>query len=177
MKETESHVYFYDNYLSNFYNSPFTAPLTLTGTNFLFQNSEQYFMACKALKFEDYLILMNILNSPKPSTVKKLGKEIKNFDVNVWDSCKYNAMYRACYFKFFQNPTLRLKLLETTGKTLVEAALDDKVWGVGLSENDPLILDSLNYRGLNLLGKVLMNVRADLTNGRFDWYSENTVIY
>jgi len=50
-------------------------------------------------------------------------------------------------------------LLMTGSKILVEASPEDCIWGVGLEENDPLILDEANWKGQNLLGKALMKVR------------------
>lgn len=57
--------------------------------------------------------------------------------------------------------------LVATGTTeLVEASPFDKVWGVGLSADDPLIHDKRNWLGLNLLGKVLMQVRDKILRNR-----------
>jgi predicted NAD-dependent protein-ADP-ribosyltransferase YbiA (DUF1768 family) len=39
----------------------------------------------------------------------------------------------------------------------------DKIYGVGLSEDNDLILDEKNWRGQNLLGKTLMLIRAKLS--------------
>lgn len=53
------------------------------------------------------------------------------------------------------------KLLENSN--FVEASPYDKVWGVGLAEENPLILDEKNWRGENLLGKVLDKVKETLS--------------
>ena len=50
-------------------------------------------------------------------------------------------------------------LKDTNNRELVEASPLDKIWGVGLGENDPLILDSANWLGKNMLGYALMEVR------------------
>ena len=64
--------------------------------------------------------------------------------------------------KFTQASDLKKMLLDTNPKTLVEASPRDFVWGVGLSEDDPLILEPKNWLGPNLLGKTLMIVRGEL---------------
>lgn len=58
--------------------------------------------------------------------------------------------------KFSQNPELKEQLISTGDTLLVKASPYDKVWGIGLNEQDgkykPL-------RGENLLGNALMEVR------------------
>jgi len=64
--------------------------------------------------------------------------------------------------KFRQNPHLR-RLLDATGdKMIVEASPLDKIWGIGLGEKEALEKGEKGWRGLNLLGKALMQARAIL---------------
>jgi ribA/ribD-fused uncharacterized protein len=56
-------------------------------------------------------------------------------------------------------------LLNTGNGILVEAAPKDFRWGVGLKQNDPRITDPRQWKGTNLLGKALMDVRTGLRNG------------
>ena len=44
----------------------------------------------------------------------------------------------------------------------VETNPDDSIWGIGLSDNDERIHDKSQWKGLNLLGKILTQVRDDL---------------
>ena len=55
-------------------------------------------------------------------------------------------------------------ILSTGDKILVEASPYDTIWGVGLGENNDLILDEKNWKGTNFLGEVLMDVRKSLSN-------------
>jgi ribA/ribD-fused uncharacterized protein len=61
-----------------------------------------------------------------------------------------------------QNKELGDFLKSTEGKLLVEANPYDKIWGVGLAEDDYLILDCHNWLGTNWLGEVLTKVRITL---------------
>ena len=54
------------------------------------------------------------------------------------------------------------QLLATEDKVLVEGSPFDKIWGVGLIYDCEEIVDEENWKGLNLLGKVLMRVRTDI---------------
>ena len=64
--------------------------------------------------------------------------------------------------KFSQNEDLKQILLETGDRILVEGSPYDKIWGVKIDWQDDKILDEKNYKGLNLLGKALMQVRREL---------------
>jgi ribA/ribD-fused uncharacterized protein len=64
--------------------------------------------------------------------------------------------------KFGADPALRGYLLGTGDRVLVEASPIDSIWGIGLSRDDPDAADPARWRGLNLLGQALMQVRSAL---------------
>jgi hypothetical protein len=64
--------------------------------------------------------------------------------------------------KFSQHPELRKFLLGTAGRVLVEASPVDRVWGIGLAQDDPRATKPAQWRGLNLLGFALMEARSRL---------------
>lgn len=97
-----------------------------------------------------------------PRDVKGLGRKIKHFDEKQWLTQREMCMYYACKNKFTQNLKLKNALLDTGNKTLVEASPFDKIWGIGLAPDDSKALNENNWRGLNLLGNVLMKVREEL---------------
>ena len=61
-------------------------------------------------------------------------------------------MKRALVAKFPQNLKAQRRLLKTGSKTLIEAAPNDKYWGVGKDGT-----------GKNRLGHLLMEVRTELS--------------
>lgn len=124
--------------------------------------AEQYMMAMKAKTFADAETFGKIMGTSKPRLIKSLGRQVKGFDERTWDAVKYDVVVDGNAAKFSQNPELKSFLLSTWPATLVEASPVDRVWGVGLAENDPGITDETKWRGLNLLGKALMEVRARL---------------
>lgn len=124
--------------------------------------AEQYMMAKKALLFKDYDTLSKILSSNDPKVIKQLGREVRNFDPNVWNQHKYEIVVEGNMAKFSQNPELK-KFLESTGhKILVEASPYDRIWGIGLKDTSELVADPSKWRGQNLLGFALMEVRDNL---------------
>jgi hypothetical protein len=60
---------------------------------------------------------------------------------------------------------MRDYLLGTGDRVLVEASPVDSVWGIGLAAADEKALNPRTWRGLNLLGFALMDVRARLASG------------
>jgi ribA/ribD-fused uncharacterized protein len=138
---------------SNFYPAPFEYQ------GIQFSCSEQFFMYAKAKFFKDNIRAQRILNAKTPATMKKNGRLVQNFDPTIWDQHKENIMYIAIREKFNQNPTILKKLLKTNNKLLVEASPWDTVWGIGLAKNDPLIHDENNWKGQNLLGKLLTHLK------------------
>jgi ribA/ribD-fused uncharacterized protein len=131
---------------------------------------EQYMMAKKALVFHDIIAYHQIMAAADPQKIKELGRNIRPFNNDVWIACREEIVYNGNLAKFRQNPVLLEKLLETGGSVLAEASPFDRIWGIGLSASDPSARDSSRWRGQNLLGKALMEVRATLAeeNGSLD---------
>lgn len=124
-----------------------------------FACAEQYMMFCKARLFGDHVTAKQILATQSPSDHKILGRGVHNFDESTWRIFREGIVFSGNLAKFAQDESLREFLLETGSKTLVEASPHDAVWGVGLAEADPRVLDRTKWRGTNLLGIILMRVR------------------
>ena len=163
MRVTDKYIYFWGEFPSNWYPCHFV--IERDGKEFSFSNSEQYFMWMKAITFGDEETANKILKrGHNPRTAKALGREVKNYDDEKWNEIRYKVMVDANYYKYSQNEELKELLLnpEFDGKHFCEASPFDIVWGVGLGEDDPLIDDESNWRGQNLLGKALDEVRNTL---------------
>lgn len=168
MKITDTHVYFYSRTVfSNFYPCKFTDPIN----NNEFLNSEQAFMWYKAHMFGDFETRTKIGWAKEPGEAKALGRQVRNYNELAWTATKRGFMKYVVYLKFSQNPELKAELLATGDKILVEASKTDEVWGCGLSEDDPRILQTKNWTGMNYLGEALMNVRSWI---RADDYKNET---
>lgn len=160
MKTTDTHVYFYSGreVFSNWHTTPgqqFRCPIVALP----FQNTEQAFMAYKAQFFGDEPTRAEIVMTPDPREAKTLGRKVRFYDDKAWECVRLGYMTYVNLLKYQQNPDFAAELLATGDRILVEASVPDRIWGVGLDESDPRILDSAQWRGRNLLGEALMTVR------------------
>jgi ribA/ribD-fused uncharacterized protein len=130
-----------------------------------FMCAEQFMMHGKARLFDDADIAAKILAADHPRDHKALGRKVKNFDDGAWKRAREKIVMDGNRAKFTQNPELRDVLLATKGTTLVEASPYDKIWGIGLSATDPRAQDSTQWKGQNLLGKILTALRDELAAG------------
>ena len=159
MRETETHIYFWKGWLSNW----IPKDLSIDYMGHKFNTSEQLFMYIKAKTFNDHEMAHEIATKGQdPRTAKNLGRKVKGYDEIHWSRKRIEAMYTAVYAKFSQYPELKKQLLDTGDKILVEGTPFDPIWGVKIKWDDDRILDEKNWNGQNLLGKVLMRVREDL---------------
>lgn len=158
MKITDKFVLFYgrSEIYSNWHNSGFTVK------GIEFANGEQYMMYCKAMFFKDAATAKQILAEPDPSKVKVLGQAVTPYVDADWAANRLRFVRRGLLEKARQNPGIAAQLLATGDRILVEAAPPDKIWGIGLGENDPRALLTEMWRGQNLLGQAWMWVRDQL---------------
>jgi ribA/ribD-fused uncharacterized protein len=137
-------------------------PVKFTENNITFSNCEQYMMYHKALLFKDNEVAEKILKTTDPAKMKKYGREVKNFDEDIWKENRSRIVTQCNYLKFSQNKDLAAKLLETGDAVLAEASPYDKIWGIGMTSDNKDMQDSSKWKGLNLLGYALMDVRKQL---------------
>jgi len=135
-------------------------PFTVDGVEY--GSAEHWMMAGKARLFGDDEALERILAAEHPALVKKLGQGVRDFDDAVWKANRFQIVVAGNRAKFGQDPELAEYLVGTGDRVLVEASPLDRIWGIGLAEDDPRATNPDQWRGLNLLGKALMEVRAEL---------------
>ena len=119
-------------------------------------------MAGKARLFNDTEILEEIMDISSPKEVKALGRKIRNFDEHQWAEHRYKIVKQGNYLKFSQNADLKEFLLSTNNKIIAEASPYDAIWGIGLKKEHPDSIYPEKWKGLNLLGFALMEVRDEL---------------
>lgn len=136
------------------------APFKFDGITY--PTAEHYMMAGKARLFGDQEAADKIIASKHPKQAKAFGRTVRGFDEERWREERFGIVVAANHAKFSQHPALRDFLLQTGDRVLVEASPVDPIWGIGLAADDPQAEKPQQWKGLNLLGFALMEVRERL---------------
>ena len=125
-------------------------PIRLAGKTW--PTTEHYF---QAQKFADPGHQQAIRTARSPMIAARMGRDRKRPLRRDWESAKVNVMTDAVRAKFTQHADLRATLLATGDAKLIEHTERDSYWG-----------DGGNGSGKNMLGQILMRVRAELRETR-----------
>lgn len=145
-----------NGYLSNWYESKFIVD------HVKFSSMEQFMMYQKAITFQDQTIAKEILQTRDSAKIKQMGRQVRNYNDHIWNGIRQIVVYEGLVAKFSQNEELKKQLKETKTAILAECAVKDRIWGIGLSMKDLKRFDITQWRGQNLLGYALMEVRKRL---------------
>ncbi len=128
-----------------------------------YASTEHFMMAEKARLFGDEDAVNQILAARHPGEAKRLGRKVRGFDEPTWVSARFDIVVRGNLAKFGQTEELAAFLARTGQRILVEASPVDRIWGIGMAGDHPHAEQPEKWKGLNLLGFALMEVRARLS--------------
>lgn len=130
-------------FLSNFYSHTFRYK------NKTYRTAEHAYQAAKCANRYDAL---RIKQAPTPVAAKRLGRRV--YLREDWELVKFSIMREIVLAKFTSTNELRRLLLSTGDQELIEGNWwGDRFWGV------------CEGRGENNLGKILMEVRSEISSG------------
>lgn len=134
-----------NRFLSNFF------PVHFIWAGIQWKTAEHAYQAAKATGSDKDEWIDKIIRCKTPGEAKRLGKKVPLRP--KWDEIKIEMMRRIVRQKFVQNPSLLRKLISTGNTTLQEGNnWEDNFWGMCPPENK---------KGLNWLGKILMEIREE----------------
>lgn len=123
-------------------------PIEIDGK--LWPTTEHYF---QAQKFAGTPHEEEIRHEISPMVAAKMGRDRQRPLRSDWEAVKDDVMRTALAAKFSQHPELRALLLATGTAVIVEHTKNDSYWG-----------DAGDGSGQNMLGRMLMELRAALQN-------------
>lgn len=144
-----------------FWSGPFSQwhPSVFVIDDVTYNCTEQYMMAEKARLFGDVEGERRVMSTSDPAAQKRYGRQVLNFDADVWNAKARKIVLKANIAKFSQNPDLKAALLATVGTSMVEASPEDTIWGIGLKRTDSRAKNRATWRGTNWLGEALDQTR------------------
>ena len=137
-------------------------PVKVEVDGHVYRHAEGWMMAEKARLFGDDGTLTRILQAEHPGEAKKLGRTVKGFDHDTWMSVAFGIVVKGNHAKFTHHDDLRQYLVSTAPRVLVEASPRDHIWGIGRAATDDEAQRPSQWRGTNLLGFALTEVREQL---------------
>jgi ribA/ribD-fused uncharacterized protein len=146
--DTETQIFFYEQdfyFLSNF------SAFTLKWKGIKFDTSEA---AYHWEKFSPSPMIQEMIRlAPSAHDALKIAEQFKGIRRKDWDIVRVHIMKSILKEKVAQHEYVRRKLLATGTRELVEDSWRDDFWGWGP-----------NRDGMNMLGKLWMEIRAELLN-------------
>lgn len=111
--------------------------------------AEHYF---QAKKFEGTIHEVTLRKEESPMVVARMGRDRSRPLRRNWELVKLDVMRKALSAKFDQNNEIKNVLIGTGDAELIEHTENDSYWG-----------DGGDGTGLNMLGKLLMELRVKLS--------------
>ncbi len=120
--------------------------------------AKQALAAELAKSFKDNEGFRRVMDAPTPAQVSYTFEDVKE-SPEAWAAQTKRHLYDIHLAKFMQYPELQSRLL-ATGDALLAAYLPrDDLLGIGIAVEDPRAKVPVHWRGQNLLGKTLMELR------------------
>ena len=119
---------------------------------------------------EEPSVIDKIMKENDPAVLRSILIHMRNDGKQAeWEKVAADKVKPAILAKFAQNEDLRQVLLGMEDRLLGEASPRDFFWGIGLPLGAKGVLERANWKGKNVLGNLLMEVRKMLRR-----YSQGT---
>ena len=123
-------------------------PITIEGI--VWTSTEHFFQATK-FSGTDPCYFASIWTAKTPADAAEMGRDRNHKLRSDWEQVKDDVMRKAVRAKFTQHADLKALLLNTGDVELIEHTTNDNYWA-----------DGGDGTGKNMLGKILMEIRAEL---------------
>lgn len=145
---------------SSILSNHFPSEFTVEGERFY--TMEQYLAVKRASFSNNPELIRKAKNARDPRQAKYVLNALKEVHHDKWYEGVEEVLLQGLRAKFTQNLPLKAFLIDTNQLLLGEASRDPR-WGIGMSLDDPEVLNSsLWIPDGNLLGRCLMKIRGEL---------------
>ena len=121
----------------------------------------QYVLAQLARHFNNKKRLRQIMNATISEDQEDAAKMIDSYGDDEWKNMEKQFMKKGLSLKFQQHPKLRAALKGTGQSVIANCNTSEGIWATGTKLNDAQTRDMKKWTGQNLLGVMLMMVRAE----------------
>lgn len=127
-----------------------------------FHSIEQFLAHSRARFADDQNLMDKALASSEPTDAKKILNLLRDAQGQPeWEEERHDILLAGLLAKFRQSDDLKTYLLSSGDRQLGEAS-KNRIWGIGMTLADKERLNTRYWKGYNLLGKTLMEVRKIL---------------
>ena len=130
--------------------------------NFKFNCGEKAIMLCKAAIMKDYSTYDMILSETEPKKIKALGRKVKPWNQEKWENLVCTVAFKVIETKALNCTIFRETLLSTGSNLIAEATRNDRNWGIGIDIGNIDVPFPKRWKGANILGWALMEVRKKI---------------
>jgi ribA/ribD-fused uncharacterized protein len=144
-------------------------PVALTMNGTTYHSAKQAIAVEMAKRLKDQAHVDEFMAIDQPEQIRYSMKDVLGEHpdlITEWARNIIQVLYDVITLKFTQYPALSLRLLETQDAILGAVIENDPSLGIGMSIDDPNAKNSLNWKGQNLVGKALMDIRGIIKQKR-----------
>lgn len=128
----------------------------------IYHCAKQALAAELAKTFKDDEGFRKIIDTQTPAEVSYSYESVKDVTPDEWANTTKTLLYDILVAKFRQYPALLSRLLETGDAVLAYYQPNDTLLGIGISTDDVRAKSPIHWKGQNLVGSILMDIRGTL---------------
>lgn len=137
-------------------------PVIITFNGTRYKSAKHALLGELAKNFKDMAMFGRIQATEDPEALAYNYSDSKGATKEAWDSKRAELVQKITREKYKQNPELGEKLVETGDVVIAADVIDDTLFGIGRSMEDPKAMKPRKWTGQNLLGKTTEKVRSQL---------------
>ncbi len=130
--------------------------------NFTYFCMAQYMMERKANLAGNQELCDVIKKAQSQKSLEEIDTDLIKCSKNINERNMYSIMVEGNKAKFKQNHNLKKLLLATNDKILISTNPYNKIWGIAVHQSNTDITNPKNWKGDNLTGFAIMEVRRSL---------------